>query len=291
MALLRPPLQGTYENALVEFVGGWSSARESLASLPDSDEQFSWSGTKDLIVLNVSHINQTGLMLLKAVAIGDQAAAEWLADVMSKWWGSVSHYSGGSFVLYGKSDFITLESVNQPWPVVEQSLGLNENEIRFIRSSDTASLQRNVLRAAIQNYWRDISLLTIEILLSWSASENNNLNASSLALYIAAGLLSGRQWRSGGQIEEPLSALTAPGYLTAKARQHAADSTYRQGYIARQDSSWKAQKIFYARTWYLDVSTHTRGQTTWNPSRRLSLSSLPYSLQQIGNRVNRCGVS
>ena len=235
MALLRPPLQGAYEETLVHFVGGWDSARATLASLPDRDEQFAWSEAKAPLELNMRHINQTGLMLLKAVARGDQAAAEWMADVLSKWWANASHYDHEPFVLYGKSDFITIESVKQQWSIIEQSLGLDENDYRFIRN-DQSGLQRHVFLAAIRNYWRDISLLTIEILLSWAASEDENLDESSLALYVAAGLLSGRHWRAGGRTDDSLSAFSASGYLAAKARQHAADSTYRQGYIARLDS-------------------------------------------------------
>lgn len=235
MALLRPPLQGAYEEALVHFVGGWDSARTALASLPDRDDKFSWSDAKDLLGLNMRHINQTGLMLLKAVARGDQAAAEWMSDVLSKWWSNASRYDHEPFVLYGKTDFITVESASQMWPAVMQSLGLDEHDQRFI-GLDQSGLQRHVFLAAIKNYWKDISLLTIEILLSWATSEDADINDSSLAMYVSGGLLLGRHWRAGGRTEESLIILDAPDYLAAKARQFAADSGYRQGYIARLDS-------------------------------------------------------
>jgi hypothetical protein len=241
MALLRPPLQGAYEETFLHFVGGWDSARQVLAKFPNRDHKFIWENAKDLLKLNVTHINQTCLMLLAAVARGDQAAAEWFADVISKWGGNASSYDQVPSVLYRKSDFITIEGVSQEWGVVEQSLGLDDNDRRFI-GQDKSGLQRHVCLAGLRNYWRDIRLLTLEILLSWAAREESKLGERSLAVYVATGLLTGRQWRGGGQTKEPLSELTTSNYLTAKARQYGADSSYRQGYVAQLDSFVESAK-------------------------------------------------
>jgi len=241
MALLRPPLQGAYEETLLHFIGGWETARQLLARFPDRDYKFIWANAKDLLKLNVRHINQTCLMLLKAVARGDQAAAEWFADVISKWWADASSYDHEPFVLYGKTGFITIEAVSQEWSVVEKSLGLDDDDRRF-KGHDETGLQRHVCLAALRNYWRDIRLLTLEIILSWAAGEGSQLSERSLAVYVATGLLTGRQWRSGGRTEEPLSELSASNYLTAKSRQNGADSSYRQGYIALLDSFVESAK-------------------------------------------------
>ena len=241
MALLRPPLQGAYEETLLHFVGGWDSAKEILADFPNRNGKFVWENAKDLLKLNVTHVNYTCLMLLRAVARGDQAAAEWLADVISKWGGDASSYDLVPSVLYRKSDFITIEGVSQEWSVVEQSLGLDDNDRRFI-GQDKSGLQRHVCLAALRNYWRDIRFLTLEILLSWAAREESKLSERSLAVYVATGLLTGRQWRGGGQTKEPLSELTASNYLTAKARQYGANSSYRQGYVAQLDTFVESAK-------------------------------------------------
>jgi hypothetical protein len=84
MELLRPPLQGAYEETLSGFVGGWDSARRVLADFPDRGDKFIWSNAKNILKLNAVHVNQTCLMLLRAVARGDQAAAEWMTDVLIK---------------------------------------------------------------------------------------------------------------------------------------------------------------------------------------------------------------
>jgi hypothetical protein len=241
MALLRPPLQGAYADTLLDFVGGWDSARQVLAKFPDRDDKFIWANAKDLLKLNIMHINQTSLMLLQAVARGDQATAEWMADVISKWWANASSYDHVPFVLHGKSDFITVEAINQEWDVIEQSLGLDHDDQRFI-GDDKSGLQRHLCFAALKNYWRDIRLLTLEILLSWAAREESQLSERSLAVYAATGFLTGRQWRAGGRTAEPLSELTASKYLTAKARQYGSDSNFREGYIGRLDSFVESAK-------------------------------------------------
>lgn len=233
MELLRPPLQGAYENTLLEFVGGWDRARQVLADIPD-DKDFDWINAKNWLKLNTQHVEHTCSMLLRAVARGDKVAAEWFADVISKWW--ISALSGDDdtpFILYDKLNFITVEAANQEWSVVEQSLGLDENDLRFI-NNDISRLHRPVCVSALKNYWRDVRLLTLEILLSWAAEETQ-LDEKSLAVYIATGFLTGREWRPGGRADESLSELSAALYLTAKARQFAADGGYRQGYVAHLD--------------------------------------------------------
>lgn len=231
MALLHPPLQGAYEETLLHFVGGWDSARAVLADFPNRNAQFIWANAKDLIKLNIRHINQTGLMLLRAVARGDQCAGEWLADVMSKWLANASPYDQQPFKLYRKSNFITIETVSHEWNVVEDVLGFADND-----RQDKSELQRHICFAALKNYWRDIRLLTLEILLSWAAREEAQLGERSLAVYVVNGLLTGRQWRAGGENKEPLTSLTASNYLTMKARQYGADSSYRKGYVAQLNS-------------------------------------------------------
>ncbi|MBI5015923.1 MAG: hypothetical protein HZB55_10585 [Deltaproteobacteria bacterium] len=240
-AVLRPPLQGAYEGALLHLVSGWDSARGVVADIPGRDDRFIWANVEELLKLNARHVNETCLMLLRAVARGDQIAAEWLADILSKWWATASGYDDEPIVLYGKTDFITAEALFSEWDAAEQSLGIDDNDRRFI-GQDRPELQRHVFLAALKNYWRDIRLLTLEILVSWAGSEGPRLSERSLATYVAGGLLTGRQWRPGGRTEEPLSDLTATDYLTAKARQYGADSGYRQGYVARLDAFVESAK-------------------------------------------------
>lgn len=234
MDLLRPPLQGAYEETLSDFVGGWDSARRVLAGFPDRGDKFEWWNAKNILKLNAVHVNQTCLMLLRAVARGDQAGAEWLADVISKWSPTAWSYDQEPFGVRRKSNFITIEMGNHDWTTVERLLGLDVEDRQFL-GNNISVVQRHICLAAVRNYWRDVRLLSLEILLSWAASEGSQLGERSLALHIATGFLAGRNWRAGGDTVEPLSQLTASDYLTAKARQYGSDSDFREGYVAELD--------------------------------------------------------
>lgn len=228
MALLRPPLHRVYEEVLSSFASGWESARDAVTEIPDLSEGFEWSATPALVQLNATHIKETARMLLAAVNRGDQAAAEWLADILSKWWGKYD-YQEQPFGIYGKTSFLTIEKLKLEWPKLLIELDLGEDDIQW--AGGALALQRGLLLAALQNFWTDIRLLVIEILLSWSAHELKSATQKSLALEICAGLLMGSQWRKGGNLSEPLTGLTAAAYLTSKVRQYASDGQWRDGYI------------------------------------------------------------
>src|SRR5258708_2902517 len=72
-------------DGLAVFIGSWENTREDLARVPEQS-RFDWSAASDLNRLNVTHVQETARMLLAAVARGDRSAAEWLADVLNKWW-------------------------------------------------------------------------------------------------------------------------------------------------------------------------------------------------------------
>lgn len=69
-------------------------------------------------------------MLLGAVNRGDQAAAEWLADILSKWWGKYE-FEEQSFSLYGKTSFLTIEMLKQDWAELHTELSLSEEDVRW----------------------------------------------------------------------------------------------------------------------------------------------------------------
>lgn len=229
MVLLRAPLRRVYEEVISTFVSGWESGRTSIAEVPDGSKAFEWASAKELGRLNAHHIQETARMILAAVARGDQACAEWLADVLSKWWGSFA-YQHEPIALYGKTKYLTLEHLSLNWATLYGQLGLTEIEMQW-GGGDVKALQHGVLLAALKNYWTDIRFLTIELLLSWVEKDESPTLENSLAMEIASGLLNGKQWKGGGTQTESLSDLSAAAYLTAKVRQFAASGEWRGGYV------------------------------------------------------------
>lgn len=230
MVILRPPLSRAYEEILSSFVAGWENGRPDSAGRHDVST-LDWTSIPAAARLNAKHIEETARMLLAAVQRGDKAAAEWLADVLTKWWGSFK-YENEPYQLYDKTEFMTLDHLYLEWSKFKSLFGLDDAE----RTDPVVvKLQQGVYLATVRNFWTDIRLLVVEILMSWLHRPGQTPPKESLALQIAAGFLTGKQWRGGGQVTDPLSELSAAEYLAAKIRQYAASAELRGGYVGRLD--------------------------------------------------------
>ncbi|MDC7704694.1 hypothetical protein [Vogesella indigofera] len=233
MVVLRPPLNRVYDEVLSTFVAGWENGRPDKPRRNRDVHTLDWAALPGMARLNVKHIEETARMLLAAVLRGDQAAAEWLADVLNKWWGTLG-FDQGPYQLYDKMAFITVDDLGLAWPAFRTKFGLetddNESQERLKKT-----LQQGAFQAALRNYWTDVRLLSIELMLDWVRTVPPATASSSLAFEIAAGLLTGKQWKSGGQVVDSLSNLSPPEYLVAKVRQFAVSGVRRGDYVGRLD--------------------------------------------------------
>jgi hypothetical protein len=203
LAILKPPLYSMYESILMRFVGSWESARNDIFPLPREAEKFSWPSL-DLQALSIKHLHETGFMLLGAIARGDQVAAEWMADVLTKWPGYPEEYMHLSF----KSDFITTSTMTHDWAIIEEEFGLN--------NLNEAMLRLYIFRTSIKNYWQDLCLTIIEILIFWALREDPS--EQSLSIHIISGFFQDRIWRTGNHCDKYLATLSTQKYLTSIVR-------------------------------------------------------------------------
>lgn len=233
MVVLRPPLNRVYDEVLSTFVAGWENGRPDKPRRNQDAHALDWPTLPGLARLNVNHIEETARMLLAAVLRGDQAAAEWLADVLSKWWGALA-FDREPYQLYDKTAFITIDDLGLAWPAFCAKFGLGADDVES-QGRLRPALQQGAFRAALRNYWTDVRLLTLELMLDWVRAVPAASANTSLAFEIAAGLLTGKQWKSGGQAVDSLSNFSPSGYLVAKVRQFAASGEWRGGYVGRLD--------------------------------------------------------
>ncbi|KQZ39682.1 hypothetical protein ASD58_04635 [Duganella sp. Root1480D1] len=173
-------------------------------------------------------------MLLAAVHQGDVAAAEWMADVLNKWWDTFD-FEHEPHQLYNKTAFITLDHLELDWATFTRTFGIEQDQI-YGTEQLTQTLQKGAYLAALRNYWYDIRLLVLELLINWIQHHPGAQAESSLAAEVLVGFLTGRQWRGGGRLSGTLSSFSAIAYLTAKARQYAATGEWSAGYVARLNS-------------------------------------------------------
>lgn len=233
MVMLRPPLNRVYDEVLSTFVAGWESARPDKPQRNRDAHAMDWATLPALARLNCRQIEETARMLLAAVLRGDQAAAEWLADVLSKWWGTLA-FDHEPYQLYDKTMFITIDDLGLAWPAFCTKFGLEADDAEAQERS-RPKLQQGAYRSALRNYWTDLRLLTIELMLDWVRAVPVASATNSLAFEIACGLLTGKQWKSGGKSADSLGTLSPSGYLVAKVRQFAASGESRGGYVGRLD--------------------------------------------------------
>jgi hypothetical protein len=231
MATLRAPSSSIYIEVLGNYVGAWEGIRNGLAKVPEK-EDFKWINAAHIGQLCSTHIYETARMLVSAVHRGDRAAAEWFADSLDKWWGNLA-YESEPFPLYGKNDFVTVEELSLSWQDALGTLALAEAD-KELGAANEQLLQWGYVRAAVKNYWIDMRLLTICLLIDWSVKEDELVSNDSLAIRIINGFFSTRSWKGGGEASERLHALPAPQLLLAMSRQTlSSNAGYRAGYVGR----------------------------------------------------------
>lgn len=234
MVVLRPPLNRVYEEVLSAFVAGWENGQPNKSWQNRDAQPLEWTDLPGLARLNAKHIEETAQMLLAAILRGDQTAAEWLADMLNKW-GGTKDYNNDSYQLYDKSAFIIIDDLKLSWHDFCGKFSL-ESDKTASEERSMSTLQQSVFQIALHNYWTDVRLLTIELMLDWIQAVPVATASSSLAFEIAAGFLTGKQWKSGGQVTSSLSSLSSSEYLVAKVRQFAASGEWCGGYVGKLDS-------------------------------------------------------
>jgi len=249
--LLKPPYQGVYENVLRGFIGGWESAKDAINPKTGNRKLCGWEDIQEMTDLFTRHIEETAIMLLSAVMRGDQAAAEWMADSISKWWSHSYLEQHEPFYLLDKTEFLTIDLATKSWEEVIPLLDIDHAMLGKDALDKPDDIQRAIFSAAIKNYRKDIWLLVVQVLITWSTKQ---AGPSSLALLLVEGMLKGKVWRGGGESYDTIGNLSAADLLTILVRQQTSE-TYRQGYANRLDqfaesaselskSAWVSGRIY-----------------------------------------------
>ena len=204
----------SYSSALRSFVSGWESTREYLVDFPEVDD-FSWSAAYGFSDLAADHALSTARFLLSSISRGDVEAAEWFGDVFSKWT-SAFRFDHEPISLYKKTDFITLSFLELPWQEVRTAVAIADGDLAIDQVSET-KLQYAIAAAAVLNFWSDLRVVVVEMLLSWAMRSASASGSTSLAMEFATGLLEGRHWKNGGD-DGRSSRMTQADLIESKIR-------------------------------------------------------------------------
>jgi hypothetical protein len=175
---LNPPYSGIYRSTLMSFVGTWESITYEFYDGSIRDEK-DWEKHSLVSILFESHINNTLFMLMASIEKGDVVGANWMCDVLQKWWVQ-KHFDKGHIVNRGY--FLTLDCFRKDWPALKEQIQLR----RF--TNEPADLPFILFAFALYNYWVDVCILSILILVEWGELKETGV---PIALKVAKILING----------------------------------------------------------------------------------------------------
>lgn len=226
-AILRPPFHGVHDKVLREIVGSWEALKNDHI-LPRDEERADWSALQQSAQYFEAHLSHTLISLFECILRGDQNAAEWLADVLVKWYGELQfRFEGVHNYFLRKQRLITIELMSQDWAEVERRVQVEGFGV------PESPKPLAVLAACVMNLWADTCCVAIYILAVWSKKCKCE---QSLPAKVAADLISGRPLRQGGHAIGGATPFDGPEDLMISIlRQYFADGHYRRGYRNRLD--------------------------------------------------------
>ncbi|SPA02790.1 hypothetical protein CBM2626_B40001 [Cupriavidus taiwanensis] len=139
------------------------------------------------------------------------------------------------YQLHRKADFITIDHLRLSWDEFIAAFSL-DGDFLPLSESQEQQLKYGAYMAALRNYWKDLRLIVIELLLAELLECTEGEAARALSTEIAVGMLTSKQWRGGGRASDEFRALAAIDYLTSKVRQYCGGTGgWRDGYIGMLD--------------------------------------------------------
>jgi hypothetical protein len=191
-AVLALPQGALYDRAMQNFVEGWEAIR-----IRDREQRFSvvddaWASNCRYARFAGAQLSQLCRMILGAVGRGDRAAATWLLESFTKWFGSQYFLDRHMVNDNGHHKFMTFADFQRPWSAIRSEIGVADGANEF-------SVADVMLTKLLHRYWTDLRLVMALILLDWVAPEQAN---DSFALELAAALIAGRNPKTGhGEID------------------------------------------------------------------------------------------
>ena len=188
-SLLQEPKRSTYEKALINFIGAWSSIYLDPVDGTRSDEA-RWVSACNRVLAYASHMEDSAKFLLFAVRRNDECASSWFSDNFLKWWGNRSHeLETDGLEHYPEWSRTPLSLTKESWTSAQDSL--------HYLSGEKPSLEMAVraVHVALKRYWEALRLTLCAILLE------NKYEEGDLSLRIVSSLLAGKPFHSGGTCE------------------------------------------------------------------------------------------
>ena len=203
-AVLGPPFSSHYGEALGRFVGEWEALRDW--DIVESRGGFlEWDTLRSTGAALENHLQHTVKMLFEAVWNGDREGAEWLVDILVKWFGRLCTRSGTVYHIPGNAE-LTWQLTERTWSELEDIIAQTVDT--SAPGYDGAGLQEAVFWLCLENYWIDVCYVTAATL----ASIGKDCDcANALPLRLIKALLGMKSVREGNvrNVGQPLNEVQA----------------------------------------------------------------------------------
>lgn len=189
--MLPAPLSKVYEQAVVSFIGSWGELRVRVPEGSETSDANVWQALLSRTLVYAKHIENSALLLLRAVSRGDETGSVWLLDHFLKWWGNRQYELECADI---EDDFrvrhVTLTLTEKDWPSAQSFLSDGSEPI-------TIAFGRMALNLALRRYWESMRLYLVLLLVQNAGASPA---ADSRELRHAAALIKGIAQRSGGAV-------------------------------------------------------------------------------------------
>lgn len=218
-----------HEKALISFIGAWQDF-VSNRFLGNLGEGSSWSDFTIPAEYFFDHIGHTVVSLFDCLSRGDRNGAEWVTDILLKWYQPLQFRlpNASDRYLWRHQKLLTIDFCRQDWGTVLDFIVEEGEELVDHALPSTA------FSSCLLNLWLDAIYITIYILVEKSQVCRGD---KCLPIDLINALISGRSLRSGDETIRPVEKLASFNTLLfATIRQDISAFVAENDYEHRWDS-------------------------------------------------------
>lgn len=191
--VLPAPHSRNHDKVIKKFISRWENYLK-FQFLSKHGEGSKWSEFSHQSEYFSSHIQYSVISLFDCLSRGDRNGAEWMADVLIKWYRQLEfQLSRDHYHLYRHQKLLTIDMCYLDWEKVCQNIKeTGENVV-------AAPSPFSVFSSCLHNLWEDAGTVTLLLLAEWSCNCSGEKN---LPAELFGSVLNIKSLRSGEEIRQ-----------------------------------------------------------------------------------------
>ena len=191
--VLPAPHSKNHDKAIKNYISRWENYQK-FQFLSKHGEGSKWSEFLHQSEYFSSHIQHSVISLFDCLSRGDRNGAEWMADVLVKWYRQLEfQLSRDHYYLYRHQKLLTIDMCYLDWEAVRKII--NETGENVFAEPTPFS----VFSSCLHNLWEDSVLVALLLLAEWSRNCNGE---TSLPSELFGSILNIKSLRAGEEIRQ-----------------------------------------------------------------------------------------